>query len=370
MKKLGTLLMACTLTLFTACSGGGNSNSSGPASGDVSNPSSESSQQSEPTEQPAGGETIGDSSGAEIFITLCDSQPESSLIGQAEKQFGQYLLEASNGRIALKYYPSAMLGDGTTCMQQVQLGSLDMYRCDAAVLYDWGVDSMKIPGLPYLFESQQHGYEVVTSEIGQKWLQDVTDLDNGMVGIGYLVDMPRCIFTVDTPITTLEEANGVKVRSLEGAVFMDFKSSLGMSPVPMAWSEVYTSLSTGVLDAATNTLDSFVSNKMNEVCKYFVNNNGMFLVCPMVFSETTWSNLSAEDQQIVIDCWDRASKWYVVQSEGVIEKEVAEMEAAGIVFCDLEDMDQWIEASQPVVDKYSEGYEDIVAEIRGQWLDQ
>ena len=312
-----------------------------------------------------GGEIIGDAGNAEIQISLCDSQPESSLIGQAEKKFGEYLAEASGGRIALKYYPSAMLGDGTTCMQQVQLGSLDMYRCDAAVLYDWGVESMKIPGLPYLFGSQEQAFEVMSSDIGEQWLKDIDNAGIGMVGVGYLVDMPRCFFTADKPVYKLEDLKGIKIRSLEGDVFMEYKSSLGMP-----WSEVYTSLSTGVIDAAANTLDSFVSNKMNEVCKYFINNDGMYLVCPMVFSEVTWNKLSPEDQQIVAECWNKASQYYIDQSEGLIEKEVADMEAAGVTFCDIEDMDRWIEATQPVVDKFSTGYEDVVAEIRGQWLNK
>jgi len=368
MKKLISLLLtgAIAATMLTACSGSSASknasDSSATSSGNPSEVSSASSQQ--------GGEIIGDAASSEITISLCDSQSEFSLIGQAEKEFGEYLLEASNGRISLKYYPSAMLGDGNTCMQQVQLGSLDMYRCDAAVLYDWGVESMRVPGLPYLFGSQRQAYDVVTSEIGQQWLQDVTDMNNGMIGLGYLVDMPRCFFTTNKPITKLEDCKGVKIRSLEGAIFMDYKSSLGMNPTPMAWSEVYTSLSTGVLDAAANTLDSFVSNKLNETCKYFINNNGMYLVCPMVFSEVTWNKLSSEDQQIISECWKKASTWYVEQSEGLIEKHVAAMEAAGVTFCDIEDLDKWIEATQPVIDKYSEGYEDVVAEIRSQWLNR
>lgn len=316
------------------------------------------------------GEEIGNAAKAEIYISLCDSQPESSLIGQAEKKFGEYLSEDSGGRIALKYYPSAMLGDGTTCMQQVQLGSLDMYRCDAAVLHDWGVESMKVPGLPYLFGSQKQAFDVMNSDIGSQWLKDIDNAGIGMIGVGYLVDMPRCFFTTGRPVHKLEDLKGLKIRCLEGDVFMEYKAALGMNPVPMPWSEVYTSLSTGVIDAAANTLDSFVSNKMNEVCKYFINNNGMYLVCPMVFSEVTWNKLSPEDQQTVIDSWTKASQFYVDQSEGVIEKETADMEAAGVTFCDIEDTDKWIQATQPVVDKFSKGYEDVVGEIRGQWMNK
>lgn len=81
---------------------------------------------------------------AKVFLSLCDSQPETSLIGQAEQQFGEYLQKASNGRIELRYYPSAALGDDISCIQQVQWGALDLYRCDVDRLHDWGVEIQRL----------------------------------------------------------------------------------------------------------------------------------------------------------------------------------------------------------------------------------
>lgn len=207
-------------------------------------------------------------------ITFNDSQPDTSLIGTSIKAFGKYIEEASGGRITLDYYPAAQLGNGTTSMQQMQLGALDMYRCDASALYDFGVESMKIPGLPYLFESREQAIEVANGAVGDQWLKDITDANVGFVGVGWLIDTPRCFFT-NKSVTKLSDAKGLKIRSLEASMFLDYKSSLGLNPVPLAFSEVYTSLSTGVIDAAANTLDSFVNNKFEEVCKYFINNDGM-----------------------------------------------------------------------------------------------
>ena len=359
-KRLLALAMAGAMFSLTACGGSTTpASSAAPAS---STPAASTAASSEASTEAASGDVI--------TITICDSQPETSLIGQAIKEFGKYLEEESGGRLVLEYYPSAMLGNGTTCMQQVQLGSLDIYRCDASALYDFGVESMKIPGLPYLFKDTAQAIEVVEGEVGQQWLQDITDTDIGFVGFGWLVDTPRTFFTRDREVHKLEDLKGLKIRSVEANLFLDYKSALGMNPVPLAMSEVYTSLSTGVIDAAANTLDSFVSNKFNEVCKYFINNNGMIPAYPMVFSAARWNTFSAEDQQLIIDCWHKAFEYYNTEAVALEEKERADMEAAGVIFCDIEDTERWIEAVQPVVDEYSQGYEDVVAEIRSAWMEQ
>ena len=345
-KRAIALILSLVMTAgMVACGGNSAPASSAPASS-----------------APASSEAAADK--PSLVITFNDSQPETSLIGTSIKNFGKYLAEESDGRIKLEYYPAAQLGNGTTSMQQMQVGALDMYRCDASALYDFGVDSMKVPGLPFIFESREHAIEIVNGDLGHQWLQDITDANVGFVGIGWLIDTPRCFFTAKTPVTKLADAKGLKIRSLEASMYLDYKSGLGLNPVPLAFSEVYTSLSTGVIDVAANTLDSFVNNKFEEVCKYFILNEGMIPLYPVVFSAENWKKISEEDQKIIIDCWNRASADYDAAAGDLFETQKKDMEAAGVTFCELEDKEAWIEATEPVIAKYSTGYEDVVAEIR------
>jgi tripartite ATP-independent transporter DctP family solute receptor len=346
MKKsfiLMLVLLLAFLMVFSGCS--------------AETPSENEETETESTENDA-------SEGEEHVIKFADSQPETTGIVMYIKRFGEILEEKTDGRIKVEIYPNAMMGSGGECMQQVQMGSLDMYRSDASVVYDFGVDSMKIPGLPYLFNDKKHAEKVLHGEIGKQFSQDITDADVGFVGIGWLVDSGRSIFTNDVRVTKLEDVKGLKLRSLEASVFMDSKEALGMNPTPLAFSEVYTGLSTGVIDGATNTLDSFVNNKMYEVAKYFVKSEMIYNPCPVVFSAKNWEKYSAEDQQLIIDSWAEAMVEHDVYAAELEDKLTEEAEEHGYEVTELEDRDKWVEAVQPVIEKYSEGYEELVDEIK------
>ncbi|MEA4932601.1 MAG: TRAP transporter substrate-binding protein [Lawsonibacter sp.] len=376
-KRTLALVLTCALSLglFTACGSSSSSNAaaSSAASGSSAAGSSAAASGAAGSSDAASVTTADDgglvnkeaAAKAEHVITFCDSQPATSLMGQTILQFGEYLQEESDGRIVLEFFPSAMLGNGTTCMQQVQLGSLDMYRCDAAALYDFGVDSMKIVSLPYLFKDRDSAVDTIeNSDMGDYFLNDIGKAGVGFVGVGWIIDTPRRFFTRDTEITKIEDMKGLKIRAVETNITLDYKAALGMNPVPLAFSEVYTSLSTGVIDAAANTLDSFVTNKLNEVCKYFIENNGMIPTYPVIFSEATWSKFSAEDQQLIKDCWAKASAEYDVACVANEEKEKADMEAAGVTFCTITDEDKWARACEPMIQQYSVGYEDLLGQLR------
>lgn len=374
-RKTIALLLTSSLALglLTACGGGTASSSSAAPASSSQAASSEASSEGASSEAAEGGVSEASDGGlvdaaaaanAEHVITICDSQPASSVLGQSILKFGEYLQQESNGRIVLEFYPSAMLGNGTTCMQQVQLGSLDMYRCDSDALYDFGVDSMKVISLPYLFKDRDSAVEIVqNSEVGQQMLDDITNSGTGFVGVGWTIDTPRSFFA-NKEITKLEDLKGLKIRAVETQIKLDYKSALGMNPVPLAWSEVYTSLSTGVIDAAANTLDSFYTNKLDEVCKYFIENHGMYPCYPVVFSEVTWNKFTPEDQQLIKDCWAKASEFYNETCVATEEKEKAELQEKGVTFCQITDEDKWAEACEPMIQEYSAGYEDLLAQLR------
>ncbi|MEC9482395.1 MAG: TRAP transporter substrate-binding protein [Halomonas sp.] len=100
------------------------------------------------------------------------------------------------------------------------------------------------------------------------------------------------------PIRSVEDLQGLKFRSPEGLAAAVFKRA-GATPVNIPFSEVYTSLQQGVVDAADAS--AYVNNDasgLHDIAKYPIY-PGIHSMSSQQFTlnQNTWSSLSEEDQQ-------------------------------------------------------------------------
>ena len=293
-----------------------------------------------------------------------ETQPETSAIVQHEILFGKILSEKTNGRITLEMYPSAMMGPSPTVIQQMQMGAMDMYRCDASVLYDFGVDSMQVVSLPYLFKSKQHAQDVLYGEIGQQFLKDIDDAGIQLKAIGWLIEPSRNTFLNKKRVTSMADMKGLKIRVPESEIFLATMEAFGAAPTPISWGEVFTSLQTGVVDGAENTIDTFNVNRFDEVCKYIVMDQHNFNSCPITMSKINWDKFSPEDQKHILDAWQEAVTAY---DTFAIKNDVEAQDIArknGVEIIELADKDAWVEAVKPLYKKYGAKYQDIISQIQ------
>jgi TRAP-type C4-dicarboxylate transport system substrate-binding protein len=130
-----------------------------------------------------------------VVIRVAETQPLTSAMTMHVTKYGEMLKEKTNGRITVQVFPGAMLGPSPTVAQQMQLGAIDQFRADPALLFDFGVKSMQVMGLPYIFTSMDHAHKVAYGPVGQKLLDDITNSDVKLVGIGYMIEAPRHMFS-------------------------------------------------------------------------------------------------------------------------------------------------------------------------------
>ena len=73
--------------------------------------------------------------------------------------------------------------------------------------------------------------------------------------------------------------------------------SLGGSPTPISWGELYTSLQQGVVDAAENNTPSFYLSKHYEVCKYYIVDEHNMIPDVILSSTNLWNNLTINERK-------------------------------------------------------------------------
>ena len=200
----------------------------------------------------------------------------------------------SNGQLKIQIYPSQQLGTERQCLELLQVGSLDMTKVSVGVLENFA-PKMRVLGLPFMFRNRAHAFDVLDGEIGQQLLLEGKKY--WLHGLGYYDAGSRSFYTKEKPVYTPVDLEGQKIRVMESATAMNMVKSLGGSPTPISWGELYTALQQGVVDGAENNPPSFYLSKHYEVCKYYSINEHTMLPDVLLASTHSMESLTAQQKK-------------------------------------------------------------------------
>ena len=202
------------------------------------------------------------------------------------------LAEYSGGKMRIDIYPSGQLGAERETVELLQIGSLAMTKVSTAPLEAF-VPSMKVFGIPYLFNDRDHYFRVLDSEIGKALLES-TEITR-VRGLGYYDSGSRSFYTKDQPIRTPSDLEGLKIRVMQSQTAVQMVTALGGSPTPISFGEIYTALQQGVVDGAENNAPSFYLSGHYETAKYYSLDEHTAVPDILLISTHIWYSLN--DQQ-------------------------------------------------------------------------
>lgn len=301
---------------------------------------------------------------AEIVLKYGDVNPEGHVLLDSANFFADKVAELSDGRIKIDIYPSGQLGDDNEVYQAMQMGAVDLYRGNASSLTDFGDMKISALALPYIFRDRDHFWAVANSETGSEILNDIQESGSGMVGVFYMDEGARNFFTVEEPVTKLEDLEGLKIRVQSSQLMLDTIAALGANPTPIDYAELYSALQTGVVDGAENPPASYYSNKFYEVSPYYVLDGHTYSPSVVLASEITWNRLSEEDQDIIMEAGRLTEEYNRNAIEEADQQAYENLKAEGVEITTLEDPEKWAAAMDEVYEEHGAGYLDLIEEVK------
>ncbi len=235
--------------------------------------------------------------------------------------------EKSGGKLIVEVYPNQQLGTERQCLELLQIGSLAMTKVSAAVMENFA-PNIQVFSLPYMFRDREHAYRVLDGPIGKSLLQQSERY--WLRGLAYF-DSGQRSFYAKKPIRTPDDIKGQKIRVQESVTAMNLVRSLGGSPTPISWGEIYTSLQQGVIDGAENNPPSFYLSRHYEVCKYYTLNEHTTVPDILIISTVFWDKLTSEEQQWLQEAADEATihqreLWKISEQEALDAVQAAGVE--------------------------------------------
>ena len=308
-------------------------------------------------------QTAAASTGEKIVIKLADVQAENDVETLFEYKFAELVSEKSNGRIEVQVYPAGQMGEMADILTSVQMGSIQMTRTNPSWLADAGVGSINILSLPFIFKDLDHANQVLESEVGQKMLQEIEEKDIQVKGLGYLEPSGRYFFFKTKEVSSLDDIKNLKIRVQTNSLATSMVEHLGASATPISYSELYSSLQTGIVDGADNPLKGILNMSFFEVGKYVLDMAHQYEASIIIMNTDFWNKLSAEDQKILQEAMDEGSAYYKQIAEENLDSYRTGLEEKGMVFVTPDDPQEWMDAVQPMYADFAKGYEDILQEV-------
>ncbi len=256
----------------------------------------------------AGGKADAPAAGSGKAITLKAYVPTNptAVPTKALIMFADNVNKAAGGKLDIQVFHSGQLGNDREAIESTRIGTIDIMFAGTGG-YSSFYNKTKIFDLPFLFTNAKEAYEVVNGPVGEELFSGLKNFnlvylatgDNGM----------RHISTAKTPINSVEDVKGLKIRVPEIDTYVAIWKSWGAIVTPMPITELYMALQTGVVDAQDNAPYHTVASKVYEVQNYYSMINYMWMGLTMVANDKAWAKLSPELQKLVKEEAKKMAKW-------------------------------------------------------------
>jgi len=296
---------------------------------------------------------------AEMTLKLGHLANEQNSWHKAAVKFGEELSALTDGRIAVEVYPNESLGKEIDLINGMQLGSVDM-TITGESLQNWAPMAALL-AVPYAYPTLEDMDAVASGEIGSK-IEDQIVEKAQIRPIAYFARGPRNL-TSNREIKSPDDLNGLKMRVPNVPLFLDVWKALGAQPTPMAFSEVFTSLQAGTIDAQENPLALIDSASFNEVQKFVNKTEHVRSWIYLTISEITWNNLSDEDKAAVTEAAKRAQAYERDLFAADEERLTKELQEKGMTFVEVDKKAFAAKAKDAVLANVSDEIRPFVEEL-------
>lgn len=294
-------------------------------------------------------------------IILAHAMHLTHPVSVAMEYMAEYVDEFSDGQLRIKIYPTGQLGGERELLELIQIGTIGMTKVSAGALENI-VPEMRVFSLPYLFRDSEHADNVLWGEVGEELL--ATGDKYRLKGIAYYDAGSRSLYTVDRRITTPADLAGMKIRVMPSAMATNLIRTLGASPTPLAYGELYTAFQGGIVDAAENNPPSFYTSRHYEVCEYYILNEHTTIPDVLVLGTHVWDSLNDQEREWLQQAVDQSVELQRELWKESVEESYSVVESAGveIIHPDKEPFREWL---QPMHDDFRQNNPDLY-----QWVER
>ena len=274
----------------------------------------------------------------------------------AMDKFAELLKEKSGGKMTLKMFHSGTLGTQPDAIEQVRIGGLEIGNFNLGPIGPVAAEA-NVVSLPFIFRDMAHMHRALDGEAGDQISAGMAK--KGLVALAWYDSGARSFYNSKKPINTPADVKGMKVRVMNNDLYSGMIKALDGNPSPMAFSEVYQSLKTGVVDGAENNWPSYESTGHFEVAGYYSLSQHLIIPECVCINANVYNALSDDEKKIVKDAARESASLQRELWEARAKSSREKVMASGVKFNDIPDKAAFQKAMEPVYERYLSANPDL-----------
>lgn len=294
---------------------------------------------------------IGLASGAfaaDITLKFGHVGKPGSLFEASVDYFAECANSSLGGQVEVQTFGSSQLGKDKELLQKLKLGQVD-FALPSSVMSSVD-DVFGIFEMPYIIRDRDHMRRVQGAMMDE--FQGAAE-DNGYYIVGLAENGFRHITNNVRPINVPADLEGIKLRTPNGVWRLKMFQEYGANPTPMAFSDVFTALQTGVMDGQENPYAQIASAKFQEVQKYLSITGHVYTPAYILASKKQFAKLPENVQAALTECASKTQD-FTYETAAQLETDLLEVIKAAGVAVNEADKNAFVEASAPVYKAFAD----------------
>lgn len=275
----------------------------------------------------------------------------------AMDKFAELLSQKSSGDMTLKMFHAGVLGSQPDAIEQVRIGGLAVGNFNLGPIGPI-VPEANVVSLPFVFKDVEHMFRALDGEAGEKINAGMKA--KGLVSLAWFDAGARSFYNGKKAVQVPADVKGMKVRVMNNDLYSGMISALGGNPSPLAFSEVYQSLQTGVVDGAENNWPSYEATGHYEVAGFYSLTQHLIIPECLCMNAAVYDAFSDDEKTWVMEAAQEAATLQraLWKKRAVASRE--KVEAAGVKVNEIADKAAFQDAMKPVYATYLAANADLL----------
>ncbi|WP_252314185.1 TRAP transporter substrate-binding protein [Sinobaca sp. H24] len=295
------------------------------------------------TEGSEGNEASGDQQNLRISIGVNDSHPEY----EGAVRFKE-LVEEQTDDFNVEVYHSGQIADDRAAVEMLQLGTLEITIPSTSPMVNF-IPEYGVFDLPFTIPNEEVADQVLDGEFGDEMLDMLED--QGLVGLAWWENGFRNLTNDTRPVESVDDLNGLNVRTMENDIHMDAWSAMGANPTPMAFTELFTAMQQGTIDGQENPYPTIETSNYDEVQQYLSGTNHVYTPFVFLMDKELWDGFTEEQQTIIEEAALEAGEYNRERNREVAEESLETLQE-NMEYSEIseEELERFRESVEPVIE--------------------